>query len=100
MEPPLVRVTVVFCAADVEDITEVSVPAGSTLRDAIEAARIYVRRPELSKTTDVGIWGQRCSLDRVLADGDRVELYRPLTIDPMEARRLRADLRRKRRVRT
>ena len=47
---------------------------------------------------DVGIWGRRCSLDQLVAEGDRVEIYRPLTIDPMEARRTRATLRRKQNV--
>ena len=89
MNPGLVRVTVAFCAEDAEDITELSLPAGATVRDAIDASQLYARRPELNHTGDAGIWGRRCSLDRTLTDGDRVELYRPLTIDPMEARRLR-----------
>ena len=98
MKPGLVRVTVAFCAEGAEDISEVSLPVGSTVRDAIDAAQLYARRPELNNAGDAGIWGRRCSLDHTLADGDRVELYRPLTIDPMEARRVRAELRRKRRV--
>ena len=36
-----------------------------------------------------GVWGRVQPLDHVLRDGDRVELYRPLTVDPKEARRLR-----------
>src|SRR3546814_10501406 len=38
----------------------------------------------------VGVYGQECTLDRVLTDGDRVEIYRPLVFDPMESRRRRA----------
>jgi len=37
----------------------------------------------------VGIWGHKATRDEVLSDGDRVEVYRPLTVDPMEARRRR-----------
>ena len=90
------RVTVAYCGPGVEDVSEVKVPRGSTVRDAIEAAQVHARRPELIGTPDTGIWGRRCAVDRPLADGDRVELYRPLTIDPMETRRARADLRRRR----
>ena len=96
MDSSWLRVTVAYCAPGVEDISELQVPPGTTVRDAIEAAQICVRRPELKDAVDPGIWGRRCSLDRPLADGDRVELYRPLIIEPMAARRARADLRRRR----
>jgi uncharacterized protein len=95
MDSSSLRITVAYCAPGVEDISEVQVRPGATVREAIEAAQICVRRPELKDAVDPGIWGRRCSLDQLLADGDRVELYRPLTIDPKEGRRARADLRRK-----
>ena len=96
MDSTWLRVTVAYCAPGIEDISQVAVPLGATVRDAIEASQIYMRRPELKDFVDPGIWGRRCSPDQALADGDRVELYRPLIIDPMEGRRARADLRRKR----
>ncbi len=96
MDSSCLRVTVAFCAPGVEDVSEVTLPLGATVRDAIEAAQVWARRPELKDALDAGIWGHRCSLDQPLTDGDRVEIYRPLTIDPMEGRRARADLRRKR----
>ena len=100
MDATLLRVTVAFCAPGVEDVSEVTLPPGSTVRDAIAAAGLRARRSELKDPVDVGIWGRRCSIDQPLIDGDRVEIYRPLTIDPMEARRARADLRRRRRVKS
>ena len=96
MDATPLRVIVAYCAPGVEDISEVQVPPGATVRDAIEAAQVCVRRPELKGAVDPGVWGQRCSPDQLLADGDRVELYRPLIIEPMEGRRARAELRRKR----
>lgn len=87
-------VTVAFCAPNEEDFGEVRLPAHSTVRDAIDATGILKRRPELNGL-DTGIWGQRCGLEQRVVDGDRVEIYRPLTIDPKEGRRMRADLRRK-----
>jgi putative ubiquitin-RnfH superfamily antitoxin RatB of RatAB toxin-antitoxin module len=98
MDSSELRLTVAFCAPGVEDVSEVTLPPGSTVQDAIAAAQLHARRPELKDPIDAGIWGRRCSLDQQLTDGDRVEIYRPLTVDPMEGRRDRADLRHKRRL--
>ena len=66
----------------------VSLPAGATVRDALAASGFEGHA--------VGIFGKRVDLGHRLADGDRVEIYRPLATDPKEARRQRA-LKRKRR---
>ena len=95
MDSGWLRITVAYCAPGVEDVTTLRVANGATVRDAIAAAQIYTRRPELEETPDTGIWGRRCSLDEPLAEGDRVEIYRPLIIDPKEGRRARVELRRK-----
>jgi putative ubiquitin-RnfH superfamily antitoxin RatB of RatAB toxin-antitoxin module len=97
MDRPDVRVTVVYCAPGCEDITELRLPAGATARDAIGAAGVLQRRPEIAAgPPDVGIRGRPCALTQALEDGDRVEIYRPLTVDPKEARRVRAEVRRRR----
>jgi putative ubiquitin-RnfH superfamily antitoxin RatB of RatAB toxin-antitoxin module len=64
----------------------VSLPAGATLRDAVMAAGFDLR----IQNHTYGIFGKRVALDQPLAEGDRVEIYRPLAMDPKEARRLRA----------
>ncbi len=61
-------------------------PVGSKLGQALAAAGWPA-----PGAADVGIWGRRVPLDRVLQDGDRVELYRPLKVDPKVARRERFD---------
>jgi putative ubiquitin-RnfH superfamily antitoxin RatB of RatAB toxin-antitoxin module len=61
---------------------------GATVRAALLAAGLPLDQP-------VGVYGRRVALDQRLADGDRVEIYRPLRDDPKEARRRRA-LRRRR----
>lgn len=97
MAPPEVRVTVVFCAPACEDVSEVTLPGGATVGDAIGAAGVLVRRPEIATSSpNVGIWGRPCALSQAVEDGDRVEIYRPLTVDPKEARRVRAEVRRRR----
>ena len=64
-------------------------PAGATVRDALAASGLEGHA--------CGIFGKRVTLDRKLAEGDRVEIYRPLALDPKEARRRRALNRKKRR---
>lgn len=56
---------------------------GATVRTALSAAGWPAART-------VGIHGRRVALDASLADGDRVEIYRPLSVEPKEARRRRA----------
>jgi uncharacterized protein len=63
---------------------------GSTLRDALAACRLLGRHPGVDiATARVGVWGKLRPLDDPLRDHDRVEIYRPLLVDPKEARRLR-----------
>jgi hypothetical protein len=86
-----IEVTVVYCAAPGKaDETVLQLPAGSTLRDAVEASGLLRRHPGIDPAHGAGVWGRRRSPETVLRDRDRVELYRPLTIDPKEARRTRA----------
>ena len=64
---------------------------GATALDAIRASGLLEGEAGIDISTQpVGIWGRVRALDAVLADGDRVEVYRPLVINPKEARRLRA----------
>ena len=63
-----------------------NLPAGATVRDALAASGF---EPRLEGHA-FGIFGKRVELDRRLNDGDRVEIYRPLVLDPKEARRRRA----------
>ena len=91
-------VEVVYALPDQVDATTVRLAAGATLRDAIEASGILQRHREIDLTVQkVGVFGEAAMLDARLADGDRVEIYRPLATDPKEARRHRAASARKRR---
>lgn len=64
---------------------------GATVVDAIEASGLYVTHPEI-KTFAVGIYSKKVTGDTVLKEGDRVEIYRPLALDPKEKRRRQARL--------
>ena len=70
---------------------DVRMSVGATVLDAIRASGALERFPRLDiSTAGVGIWGRAASLTALLEPGDRVEIYRPLAIDPKEARRKRA----------
>lgn len=67
------------------------VPPGTTVLNAVErasaSAELGVADPA---RVAFGVYGRRCPPDTLLADGDRVEIYRPLVADPKTLRRLRA----------
>lgn len=62
---------------------------GSTILDALNQSKIYLLHPE-TKDLKAGIFSKLLPLDTLLKTGDRVEIYRPLTTDPKDKRRLRA----------
>jgi putative ubiquitin-RnfH superfamily antitoxin RatB of RatAB toxin-antitoxin module len=65
-------------------------PAASTVAQALERSGILAEYPELASSRPViGIWGRKTSLRQLLRDQDRVEVYRPLRVDPKVARRER-----------
>lgn len=76
--------------AGVADEVVLALPPGATVRQALHASGLEARYPEVvAAPAGAGVWGKLCPWDTVLRDGDRVEIYRPLQIDPKEARRLR-----------
>lgn len=65
-------------------------PAGSTVAQALQASGLAALCPELDLAhAPLGIWGRKATKDQVLRDRDRVEVYRPLRVDPKVARRER-----------
>lgn len=65
-------------------------PAGATLTDAVRGSGVLDGvAAEVVDQLKAGVWGRLAPGGTVLRAGDRVELYRPLTVDPKEARRLR-----------
>ena len=87
------RVEVVYAVRDAADAVTVELPAGATVRDAVTASGVVDRHPGLDLSA-LGIFGRQVSAETQLSDGDRVEIYRPLAIDPKERRRQRARRRR------
>jgi uncharacterized protein len=89
-----ITVSVVYALPERATEIAVRLPAGATLADAIARSRIEQRHPEVDfARAPAGIFGRRAPRDAVLADGDRVEIYRQLNADPKELRRRRAQRR-------
>jgi putative ubiquitin-RnfH superfamily antitoxin RatB of RatAB toxin-antitoxin module len=64
--------------------------AGATVADALALLDAGARESAgLNRAHAVGIWGKKAAMSRLLQDRDRVEIYRPLVVDPKTARRER-----------
>ncbi|WP_302140278.1 RnfH family protein [Halomonas alkalicola] len=91
-----IAVEVAFALPGHQAVVALSVPLGTTASEAVVLADLPGRFPELPAETfeqpDLGIFGRRLRepASHRLRAGDRVELYRPLTIDPKQARLARA----------
>ncbi|MGC1174639.1 RnfH family protein [Polaromonas sp.] len=69
---------------------DLSLPVGSTVAEAIRASGVLLEFPELAEgRLSIGIWGRKTSLRQLLQQRDRLEIYRPLRVDPKIARRER-----------
>jgi putative ubiquitin-RnfH superfamily antitoxin RatB of RatAB toxin-antitoxin module len=69
----------------------IEVDVGCTLMQAIQACGIVDLLPaNIMDPRRLGVFGHKASPDQQVRDGDRIEIYRPLRLDPMEARRRRA----------
>lgn len=77
------NVGVAFAKSTAQVWLKLDVPDGCTVREVIERSGILAQFPELDLDTHkVGIFGQIAKLDKVVSEGDRVEIYRPITADP------------------
>lgn len=86
------RVEVVYAEPDEQFVRFVEVPAGASAMSALEASGLFEHYPTLQTLPDgIGIHGRRAEPDVLLEEGDRVEVYRALLVDPKEARRRRAE---------
>lgn len=86
-----IRVTLVVSPGPREVLEEVlSLADTSTVQQALQASGLPARLGMAAGGEQaVGIWGRKVDGTHVLHDGDRLELYRPLLVDPKEARRTR-----------
>ena len=87
------RVEVAYAEPEKQKIVSLEVEEGCTVRDAVRRSTITTFFPNIDvETIKVGIFGKavRNADDQVLKEGERVELYRELKVDPKQARANRA----------
>ena len=84
-------VEVVYARAEQQHVLRLELAPGSTLEQALRLSGLLERFPEIDLgTSTFGVFGKPTSPASPLRAGDRVEIYRPLLIDPRESRRRRA----------
>ncbi len=84
-------IEVAYATPQRQTLIHIEALPGCTVRQAIERSGILQQFPEISlEQSRVGVFGRLRELDDPVEAGDRVEIYRPLTADPKQARRLRA----------
>ena len=87
----LISIEVVYPLLEKQDIFSVRLPAGTTVRQAIEASGVLQKYPEIDIAKNkIGVFAKLAKLDALLRNRDRVEIYRPLIADPKEVRKQRA----------
>jgi putative ubiquitin-RnfH superfamily antitoxin RatB of RatAB toxin-antitoxin module len=88
----MVTIELVYVAPDQSVLHfNISLPDGAVVRDALNESGIYKSHPE-TQELPIGIYAKLVSLETLLKNGDRVELYRLLALDPKEKRRRLARL--------
>src|SRR5471030_2200376 len=95
MSAPL-SIEVCYTLPNEQTLIAVELPEGATLQQALDASGMLQRYPGIDLATQkVGVFGKLKALDAVLADHDRVEIYRPLLVDPKLSRQRRVEKTRK-----
>jgi putative ubiquitin-RnfH superfamily antitoxin RatB of RatAB toxin-antitoxin module len=85
-------VAVAYVGPEEEFLRSLEVPAGTTAGEAVSRSGALEQCPEIDLASHkLGIFGKLVRSDQALAEGDRVEIYRPLIADPKEARKRRAE---------
>ena len=87
--PERIRVSVVYADPRRRLARDIEIAADATVEEAIRVSGILGELPDFVPA-GIGVFGNKVERDAKLRDGDRIELYRPLRVDPKEARRRRA----------
>jgi putative ubiquitin-RnfH superfamily antitoxin RatB of RatAB toxin-antitoxin module len=90
--PDTISIEVVYAAESEQVLVPIALRCGATVQDALDVSGLVARFPghQLNESP-CGIWGEVVERSQPLREGDRVEVYRPLHMDPREARRRLAE---------
>ncbi len=88
MEPAdRIAVSAVFALPERQVVVRLLVRQGATVADVVAASGLQRRFPEISDSPNCAVFGRAVTLDHIVRAGDRVEVLRPLLVDPKEGRR-------------
>jgi len=86
-EEDCITVEVAYALPDRQTVIAVMMPADACIADAITRSGIFAIHPEIDlQSAAVGIYGRRVPLSARPVAGDRIEIYRPLPVDPKQSR--------------
>ena len=89
--PDHLQVCVACALPDEQRLVPLLLPPGSTVRDAVDRSGLLQRFPALAeRPLQCAVFNRVVTLDEVLSPGDRVEILRPLLVDPKQQRRQEA----------
>ena len=88
---PAISVAVVWATPRTQDIVPLRLPAGSTVGEALARSGLAGTWGFDPDRVTFAVHGRRARRDATLRDGDRIDVLRPLSVDPMDARRRRAE---------
>ena len=87
----LPKIEVAYALLERQFLKSLDVKPGASVSEAITLSGVLEEFPEINLDINpVGIYSKKVTLDSVVKDGDRIEIYRALRVSPKEARRLRA----------
>lgn len=86
----MMDVSIVYALGAIQKEISLWLSQGAPVKDAVSASGMLIEFNLCLKELKVGIWGEEVSLDTPLKSGDRIEIYRPLRVDPKLLRKQRA----------
>ena len=87
----MINIEVVYASPQQERMIALQVPPGTTIEQAIVLSGLREQFPEIPAIPSVGVFSQPKELHEEVFSGDRIEIYRPLLIDPTKARMQRVN---------
>lgn len=91
----MLRIEVAFATPERQQTVAIEVPRGTTIAEAVASSGLAAAFPTFDfHALPKGVWGQKQPESHTVKEGDRVEIYRPLIKQPMDARRERAEKKR------
>ena len=92
MAGAMLKIELVYATQVRQELVELVVEAGRSVGQIIDESGLYRLFPDQQlESADVGVWGRPVNRSHIACDGDRIEIYRPLLLDPRDARRLLAE---------